>query len=99
MKTIMVRYKTLEAHADLNATQVRGVFAQLREAAPSGIRYACYRLADGVSFVHVATVEHADTNPIVELPAFKAFQADLKSRCVEPPVFTEMTLVGHYGQA
>ncbi len=93
----MVRYKTDPAHADRNEALVRAVFEELEITAPTGLRYASFRLEDGVSFVHVATVESRSANPLVELPAFKAFQEKLKERCVEPPVVTEMSAVGAYG--
>jgi hypothetical protein len=97
MKTIMVRYKTTEAHGDVNQGLVRAVFNELRARAPEGLRYATYRLADGVTFVHIATVENPDQNPLVMLPAFKAFQKELKDRCVEQPVVTELSPVDSYG--
>lgn len=96
MRTVMVRYKTAEAHAEANATLVRSVFNELRARAPKGIRYATYRLPDGVTFVHIATLESAEDNPLTTLPAFKAFQKDLKERCVEPPVVTELSPVDSY---
>ena len=98
MKTIMVRYKTSEATGDTNAALVRAVFEELRARAPGGIRYTSYRLADGVTFVHIASVERPDQNPLTSLPAFKAFQAQLADRCVEPPVVTELSIVGSYGE-
>src|SRR5260370_10625958 len=97
MKTIMVRYKTSQAHADTNATLVRAVFEELRARAPMGLRYASYRLPDGVTFVHIATLETPDANPLTALASFKAFQKDHKDRCVEPPVVTELSVVGSYG--
>jgi len=97
MKTIMVRYKTSEAHAEANAALVRAVFNELRSRAPAGIRYATYRLPDGVTFVHIATHETAGDNPIASLASFKAFQAGLKDRCVELPVLTELSPVDSYG--
>jgi hypothetical protein len=96
MKTIMVRYKTSEAHADTNATLVRAVFEELRTRAPEGLCYASYRLADGVTFVHIATLETPHKNPLTALPSFKVFQKDHKDRCVEPPVVTELSVVGSY---
>lgn len=99
MRTIMVRYKTSEASADSNAALVRAVFEELRACAPQGLRYASYRLADGVTFVHLATLETRDDNPLATLPSFKAFQAGIKERCVEPPVVVELSLVGSYGLA
>jgi hypothetical protein len=97
MRTIMVRYKTSEGHANANEALVRAVFDELRSRAPVGLRYASYRLADGVTFVHIATLETPDENPLVVLPSFKAFQKELKDRCVEPPVVTELSVVGSYG--
>jgi hypothetical protein len=96
MKTIMVRYKTTEAHAPTNVTLIRAVFDELRSRAAVGLRYASYRLPDGVTFVHIATHETPGENPLAVLPSFKAFQAQLKDRCVEPPVVTELAAVDSY---
>ena len=95
MKTIMVRYKTKPEHAETNAALVRAVFESLRQQAPAGICYASYCLEDGVSFVHVAT--HAEPNPLSTLPAFQAFQAQIKERLEASPVVTELFAVGSYG--
>jgi hypothetical protein len=96
MKTVMVRYKTTEAHASTNVALVHAVFDELRSRAPGGIRYATYRLADGVSFVHIATIATSEENPLTSLPAFKTFQKELKERCVELPVVTELSAVDSY---
>jgi hypothetical protein len=40
MKTIMVRYKTNETHANTNADLVRAVFSELAALAPAGVKYA-----------------------------------------------------------
>ena len=96
MKTILVRYKTHEQHAEANAALVRAVYEELRAQAPAGIRYATYRMPDGVSFLHLATHEN-DPSLLTSLPAFKAFQAGIKERCVELPVVTELSIVGSYG--
>jgi hypothetical protein len=98
MKTIMVRYKTSEAKGDANEALVRAVFEELRTRAPAGIRYTSYRLSDGVTFIHVATIETPDDNPLAALPSFKAFQGQLRDRCVEPPVVTELSVIGSYGE-
>lgn len=94
----MVRYRTSDAMGDTNAMLVRAVFEELRARAPEGIRYTSYCLADGVTFVHIASVEKPDENPLTALPSFRAFQARLKDRCVEPPVVTELSVVGSYGE-
>ena len=101
MKTIMVRYKTTAAYADTNATLVHDVFDELRARAPGGLRYATYRLADRVTFVHIAAVETNGDNPLTGLAAFQTFQTQLRSegRCVEAPVVTELSAVDSYGHA
>jgi hypothetical protein len=96
MKTVMVRYKTTESGAKVNEALVHAVFDELRSRAPEGLRYATYRLTDGVTFIHVATVDTPDANPLATLPAFKAFQEKIKDRCVEPPVVTELVAVDSY---
>jgi hypothetical protein len=96
-RTIMVRYRTSETHAGANETLVRAVFDELRACTPGGLRYASYRLADGVTFVHIATLETPNENPLLILPSFKAFQSQLKDRCVELPVVTELSAVDSYG--
>ncbi len=95
----MVRYTTTEAGAEVNAALVRDVFEELHARAPGGIRYASYRLGDGRTFLHLASVETPEANPLLGLPSFKAFQAQLKERCVEPPVVTELSIVGSYRDA
>lgn len=96
MKTLLVRYTTTEESAAANAALVRAVFDELRALAPGGLRYASYQLGDGRTFLHLASIESPAANPLLSLPAFKAFQASLRERCVEPPVVTELTEVGAY---
>lgn len=96
MKTIMVRYRTKAAYADTNVTRVQAVFEELRASQAKGVRYACHRLDDGVSFVHVASVADGVDNPIPKLAAFKQFQAGLRENLEEPPVTTEASVVEAY---
>ena len=97
MSTVVVRYQTKPERADENQKLVEQVFEQLRRQAPAGLRYATFRLDDGVSFVHIAAVDTADgSNPLTELPAFAEFSAGIGDRCVEPPAVREATLVGSY---
>jgi len=98
MRTVIVRYKTTEAHAATNETLVHAVYDELRRRAPAGFHYATFKLADGVSFLHFAIVESAGQNPLSTLPQFEEFQRQLqmKDRCVEPPVVTELEAVDAY---
>lgn len=57
MGTVVVRYRTTEDGAQRNQELVEKVFQELAETRPERLRHATFRLDDGVSFVHVATVE------------------------------------------
>jgi hypothetical protein len=59
MGTVIVRYKTTEEAAARNVELVQNVMAELAETEPEGLRYATFRLEDGVSFMHIA-IEPAD---------------------------------------
>jgi hypothetical protein len=98
MKTVMVRYKTTDAQASVNEQLVHAVYDELRARHPGGVRYATFRLPDGVTFIHVAAIDDFEgEHPLTSLPAFKAFVKDIGARCVEPPVTTELTQVDSFG--
>jgi len=97
MKRVMVRYKVKPDRAGENETYIRKVFDELKAQSPEGLRYASFKLDDGVSFVHIASIEtESGQNPLAETAAFKAFQAEIKDRCDDPPVAVELHLVGDY---
>lgn len=97
MKRVMVRYKVKPDRAAENERYIREVFAQLERERPAGIRYASFKLDDGLGFVHIASIETADGgNPLVALSAFKDFAAQIQDRCDEPPVTTPLTELGSY---
>lgn len=98
MSRVVVRYRTKPERADENQELIEAVFAELAETNPGGLRYASMRLADGVTFVHVAEIETADgTNPLAATQAFGRFQAEIADRCDEPPQAQEATIIGSYG--
>lgn len=97
MRRLIVRYKVKSDRVDENQKYIQKVFEELHQTHPSGLRYASFRLSDGVSFVHIVSVETTDDrNPLIETPAFKTFNAGITDRCEEQPVLTEMTEVGSY---
>jgi hypothetical protein len=97
MSNVIVRYTAKPDRAEENQSLIEGVFAGLDDAQPDGLRYASFRLADGVSFVHVASIETDDgTNPLTELPAFAAFLKGIGDRVEEGPTSSEATVVGSY---
>lgn len=96
----MVRYTVKPEDADRNESLVRAVYAQLEQARPPAFRYATFKLDDGVTFMHIASLEPgAKTTPLSQLTAFGEFQAGLKDRCDVPPQVTELERIGWYGWA
>jgi hypothetical protein len=97
MTRLMVQYKVRADEADANVRAIEGVFAQLWERNLPGLRYATFRLDDGVSFVHLFAGEtDSDRETLRELPAFKAFSAAVRDRCEVQPVVTQLNEVGSY---
>lgn len=97
MRRVMVRYTVKSDEAAHNQRLIEAVFAQLAAEQPGGLRYASFKLADGVSFMHIASVETDDgKNPLLAVEAFKAFTAKVADRCVQPPVTVELDEVGSY---
>ena len=95
MRQVMVRYKVKPDRVEENEQLVRAVYDELAATRPAGLRYATFRLDDGVSFVHLASVE-GEHNALAESEAFARFQADVRDRCEELPVVTELHEVGSY---
>jgi Antibiotic biosynthesis monooxygenase len=94
--TVMIRYRTKPEAADENARLVAAVYAALTKTDPGHLRYITYRLADSVTFVHIAQRD-AEANPLADLPEFAEFQQNLVGRCVEMPEPSGATVVGSYG--
>jgi hypothetical protein len=93
----MVRYKVKPDRADENEALVRAVYDELRRTEPAGLRYATFCLDDGVSFVHLSSVETDDgRNPLADVEAFARFQEGIGERCEEPPVVTALREVGSF---
>jgi hypothetical protein len=96
MRTVMVRYRVRPDAAAENERLIQQVFAQLAREQLPGVRYQVVKLADGVSFVHLASHDDEGVNPLTELVAFKDFVRGIRERCVEPPATVEAQWVGAY---
>jgi hypothetical protein len=94
-RTLIIRYQTRPEAAEQNTRLVEAVFDSLDDIKPSDLCYTTYRLADGVSFVHIARLDGHE-NPLATLPAFAEFQRGLPQRCVEQPAPSQATIVGSY---
>jgi hypothetical protein len=93
----MIRYKVKPELAQENERLVRAVYDELERSAPAGLRYATFKLEDGVSFIHLASIETDDGhNPLRDVDAFKRFQANAGERQDERAVTSELREIGSY---
>ncbi len=97
MRQVMVRYKVKPERVEENSELVRAVYDELQRTQPDGLRYATFRLDDGVSFVHVAVERDDGRHRLREVNAFQAFQREISDRCDEQPVVTELREIGSFG--
>jgi hypothetical protein len=94
----MVSYTLKPDRVAENERLAAAVYDALRESRPAGLRYATFRLGDGVSFVHIVSYEEGESSHrLTALPAFQAFSAGVKDRCVAAPVRVDLTEIGSYG--
>lgn len=94
MKHTLVTYVAKPEAVAENERLIAAVFRELREKAPKGMRYVVLR--QGERFVHFSSVEDGST-PVTALDAFRAFQADIKSRAAEGPKAGDAVVAGNYG--
>jgi hypothetical protein len=97
MRSVIVRYRVKPDRVKENEALVRAVYEELARTAPAGLRYATFRLDDGVSFVHLAMSETEDgRNPLLDVEAFRKFLSGISERCDQQPVTTELTEIGSF---
>ena len=97
MRRVMVRYKVKPDRAAENEALVRAVYEELARTQPAGLHYATFALEDGVSFVHLSTLDTEDgRNPLSEVEAFARFQEGIGDRCQEGPVVAPLREIGSF---
>ena len=97
MKRVLVQYKVKTDKAAENINFIKNVFKELKAKSPEGLKYASFHQPDGVSFVHIASIETKDgKNPLSESAAFKEFQKEIKDRCEIPPVAVDLNEIDSY---
>jgi hypothetical protein len=94
---VMVRYEVAPDRAKENEVLVRQVFDELAVTAPPGLGYATFVLEDGVSFVHIASLDPGiERTALADVTAFARFKKGLGDRAIDPPVRSPLRLVGSY---
>ena len=96
MRQVIVRYRVKPDQVERNAELVRAVYEELHGAQPDGFRYATFRLDDGVSFVHFAIETGTVRARCRRCPRSSASRRDIRERCDEPPVVSELSEVGSF---
>jgi len=97
MRRVLVRYKVKPDRVEENEALVRAVYDELTEKQPVEMRYGTFKLDDGVSFVHIHSLDDpSGHNPLSDLASFKAFQAGIADRCDEPPVVSQLDEIGTF---
>ena len=98
MKQTMVRYKVKPDRVEENEELVRAVYDEIHRTEPVGLSYATFKLDDGVSFVHLVSIENGDgrQGPLSKVEAFKRFLEDIDDRTDEGPVSTDLSEIGSF---
>jgi hypothetical protein len=97
MRRVMVRYKVKPDRAAENEALVRAVYEELQRTRPAGLHYATFALDDGVSFVHLSSIETEDgRNPLADVEAFARFQEGIGDRCEEAPAVAQLREIGSF---
>ncbi len=97
MNQQLIRYTTQPGDAARNEDLIRAVFTELHQSQPDGLRYAAFKLSDGVTFVHFVQNEHGDKpSPLLTVKAFGEFQEGLAERRAGSPAREELIPIGSY---
>ncbi|MGQ4388989.1 antibiotic biosynthesis monooxygenase family protein [Streptomyces sp. SAS_270] len=96
MTVLMVRSTVKPEFTAELEDALRKMFTAIENAGPAGVRYASYRLPDGVTYV--AQLELADgvENPLPAIQEFRDFQASLKDWLTGPPTVEHFEVRGSY---
>jgi hypothetical protein len=97
MKRQIVIYKAKPEHHAENERLLKGVFAELQAKQPKDVRYLAARLGED-TYVHIVFTDtpEGEPGPLSKLDAFRAYQAEVRSRLQAPPATGEATIVGDY---
>ena len=96
MGLMMVRAKIKVDSIDEIEAAGRKLFSAIDREQLQGIRYASFRLPDGVTYLNFLQLEDGIQNPLPALPEGKEFGEKLKSWLAEPATSEPLTIIGSY---
>lgn len=78
MKIVRVQYTTTPEFAPINQANIAGIVKELKELNHPGIKYGCWLLPDGKTFMHFDQFENEAAHELLmSLASFKKFDAEL----------------------
>ncbi len=78
MKIVRVQYTTTPEFAPINQANIGGIVRELKELHHPGIKYSCWLLPDGKTFMHFDQFENEEAHQVLTgLESFKKFDAQL----------------------
>jgi quinol monooxygenase YgiN len=96
MSILLTRSKVkAEQVAEVEAG-IKRLVPALQQAHVEDMRYAWFRLDDGVTFVILVEYGEGESNPAANLPEYQAFMEILKVSIEGPPTTEELTVSGSY---
>jgi hypothetical protein len=97
LKRQIVIYKAKPERNAENERLLEAVFAELHARQPQDVRYVAARLGED-TYVHIVFTDapEGEPGPLAKLDAFRAYQAEVRSRLQAPPATGEATIIGDY---
>ena len=99
MKIVRVQYTTTAAFAPINKANIAGIVKELKQLNHPGIKYGCWLLPDGKTFMHFDQFESEEDHELLtSLASFNKFGDELMASGLEvEPKLELLTLVASTG--
>jgi len=91
---VTIRYRLKAERVPEHLALLGAVFDELGSTRPDGVRWDSFRVGDGRDFLDVASLR--GSGRLSRLASWAAYRSTLDERCDEPPVLTELNLLGRY---
>jgi translation elongation factor EF-1beta len=96
MKRVVIQYKVKPEQAEHNVELLNDFYDELERTQPEGLGHAVLRLADGVTFIHIAEETEAAEGRLWRIESFQRFEDGISERCDVPPAVQGSSEVGSF---